>query len=151
MVGLATGGMTDWVVLTSVNAVDAVRDAAERLGVDLPASPAAGVRWAAVGRATPDALRDIGIDVDFRRGAPAGERSRRRLPVESGTRVLLPRGDLADDALPTLLRRRGAIVRSIVAYRTIEAPADSVPLLEAALIEPPGAIVATSGSTSAVS
>jgi uroporphyrinogen-III synthase len=69
------------------------------------------------------------------------------LPVEQGARILLPRGDLADDALPTILRGRGAVVRPIIAYRTVEAPAGSAPLLEAAMSEPPAAIVATSGST----
>ncbi len=146
VVGLASAGTTDWVVLTSVNAVDAVRDAAERCGVDLAMSRAAGVRWGAVGRATADALRDLGIAVDFRPRSATGGSLAATLPVESGTRVLLPRGDLADDTLPTTLRRRGAVVRSIVAYRTIEAPAGSAPLLEEALVEAPAAVVATSGS-----
>jgi uroporphyrinogen-III synthase len=59
----------------------------------------------------------------------------------------LPRGNLADEDLPTILADRGAIVRSVVAYGTIEAPADSIQLLQAALTEMPVAVVATSGST----
>ena len=148
VLALAGGPVTaDWVVLTSVNAVDAVHEVADRLGVDLPASQAAGIRWATVGRATSNALRDIGVEVDFRPRHASGEELGATLPVEPGTRILLPRGDLADDALPTLLRGRRALVRPIIAYRTIEAPADSVPLLEVALSEPPAAIVATSSST----
>jgi uroporphyrinogen-III synthase len=147
VLGLASGGATDWVVLTSVNAVDALSEGASRLGVDLPGSQAAGIRWAAVGRATWNALRDIGIAVDLRPGHASGAALGAALPVEPGTRILLPRGDRADDALPTLLRGRGAVVRAIIAYRTVEAPAGSVALLKAALAEPPAAIVATSGST----
>jgi uroporphyrinogen III methyltransferase/synthase len=147
VLGLATGATADWVVLTSANAVDAVRAVANRLGVDLPASQAAGTRWATIGHATSNALRDIGIEVDFRPRRAGGEALGATLPVEPGTRILLPRGDRADDALPTLLRGRGAVVRAIIAYRTVEAPAGSVALLKAALAEPPAAIVATSGST----
>ncbi len=147
VVGLAAGATADWVVLTSVNAVEAVRDVANRLGVDLPSTQASGTRWATIGRATSNALRDVGIEVDFRPRHASGEALGATLPVEPGTRILLPRGDRADDALPTLLRGRGAVVRPIVAYRTVEAPAGSAPLLEAALAESPAAIVATSGST----
>jgi hydroxymethylbilane synthase len=147
VLGLASGGTADWVVVTSVNAVDAVREVANRLGVDLPASQAAGTRWATIGHATSNALRDIGIEVDFRPWRAGGEALGATLPVEPGTRILLPRGDLADHTLPTLLRGRGAVVRPITAYRTVEAPAGSVPLLEAAMAESPAAIVVTSGST----
>jgi uroporphyrinogen-III synthase len=147
ILGLASGDGSDWVVLTSVNAVDAVRDAAARLDVDLPATRGAGVRWAAIGRATARALADAGVVVDFRPRRADGSALATSLPVDPGTRVLVPRGDLADSAIPTALAERGAIVSSIVAYRTIEAPPDSVPLLEAALVDLPAAIVATSGST----
>jgi uroporphyrinogen-III synthase len=147
ILGLATGDGAEWVVLTSVNAVDAVRDAADRLGVDLPSTRGAGVRWAAIGRATARALADAGVVVDFRPPRADGSTLATSLPVEPGMRVLVPRGDLADTAIPTTLAERGAIVSSIVAYRTIEAPADSAPLLEAALVDLPAAIVATSGST----
>jgi uroporphyrinogen-III synthase len=37
-------------------------------------------------------------------------------------RVLLPRGDLAGDALPDTLRARGAFVDEIVVYRTVPGP-----------------------------
>ncbi|HEV8402565.1 MAG TPA: hydroxymethylbilane synthase [Candidatus Limnocylindrales bacterium] len=145
--GLEAGDTTEWVVLTSVNAVDALREAADRLGVDLVATGAAGVRWAAIGRGTSNALRDVGIEVDFRPRHASGAALGATLPVEPGTRILVPRGDLADDILPASLRTRGAVVRSIVTYRTVEAPAGSIPLLEAALAAMPAAVVATSGST----
>jgi uroporphyrinogen-III synthase len=70
------------------------------------------------------------------------------LPIEPGDRVLVVRGDLAGDGLATTLRARGAVVDDIVAYRTVEGPPTSGPLLERALAA--GSLVAvvfTSGST----
>ncbi len=135
----------DWIVLTSVNAVRAVRAAADRLGLDLSSVP--GPRWAAIGRATAAAMREAGIRVDVQPQRADGRSLAASLPVEPGSRVLLPRGDLADDVLPLALAELGAEVTSIVVYRTLEAPAGSARLLGAALGERPVAIVATSGST----
>ncbi|MBA3234792.1 MAG: hydroxymethylbilane synthase, partial [Chloroflexi bacterium] len=143
--GLADRPTADWIVLTSVNAVRAVRTAADRLGLDLSIVP--GPRWAAIGRATAAAMREAGIRVDEQPPHADGRSLAASLPIEPGSRVLLPRGDLADDVLPLALAERGAAVTSIVVYRTLEAPGNSAPLLGAALDERPHAIVATSGST----
>jgi uroporphyrinogen-III synthase len=70
------------------------------------------------------------------------------LPVGHGDRVLIVRGDLADEELAVALRARGAEVDDIVGYRTREAPDASGLLLRRALSEGPIAAVAfTSGST----
>jgi uroporphyrinogen-III synthase len=69
------------------------------------------------------------------------------LPVDRGDWVLLVRGDLAHVSLPDRLAERGALVDTVIAYRTVEAPPTSIPLLRAALDEQPVAIVLTSGST----
>jgi hydroxymethylbilane synthase len=137
----------DWVVFTSVNAVRSLRAAADRLGVDLSAVGPGRPLWAAIGRMTADAMRVAGIPVDLRPLRANGASLAESLPIEAGTRVLLPRGDLADDALPEALALRGALVTEVIAYRTEEAPAGSVAVLEAALAEAPVALVATSGST----
>ncbi len=144
--GLGSGDL-DWVVITSSNAVRAIKAAADRLGVDLAARLRGRPRWAAIGRATAAAMREAGMPVDFQPDRANGRDLAADLPIEPGTRVLLPRGDLADATLPRTLEDRGAVVTSVIAYRTEEAPSDSIPLLEAALAESPVAILATSGST----
>jgi uroporphyrinogen-III synthase len=56
-------------------------------------------------------------------------------------------GSLADARLPSRLRERGAEVRDVVAYRTLEAPASSRRLLAAALRDGPlDAVLFASGS-----
>ncbi|MEO8436930.1 MAG: hydroxymethylbilane synthase [Chloroflexota bacterium] len=147
----AVGGLdrpdpVEWVVLTSVSAVQAIVATAGRLGVTLAPHPL-GPRWAAIGRATAAAMRGAGIEVDLQPAHAAGPALAASLPIQAGTRVLLPRGDLADEFLPSALAERGAVVTEVLAYRTTEAPVASIPLLEAALAEAPAAIVATSGST----
>jgi uroporphyrinogen-III synthase len=64
--------------------------------------------------------------------------------------VLVPRSEIADEALVDRLAARGASVEPVVAYRTVEGPAPSLPLLRAALETSeaaPRAVVFTSGST----
>lgn len=137
----------DWVVLTSANAVRALKIAADQVGVGLGSGQASGPRWAAIGRATARAMREAGIRVDLQPDRADGPALAASLPMGPGMRVLLPRGDLADAGLPTALADQGAIVTTVTAYRTEEAPAGSISLLEAALAESPVATVATSGST----
>lgn len=143
-------GSFDWVVVTSANAAEAIRLAAARAGARLDGRAAGGSgapRWAAVGVATARALRAAGVAVALRPARASGEDLAAALPIEAGARVLLPRSDLADDALVDRLAARGASVEEVVAYRTLEAPASSVPLLEQALRTDPRAVIFTSGST----
>jgi hydroxymethylbilane synthase len=147
----------DWVVVTSPNAAEVLRRSAERSGVSLDGRTAAGFggaaagpgrpRWAAVGVATERTLRAAGVAVAVRPARASGEELAAALPIEPGSRVLLPRSDLADGRLVDRLRERGALVEEVVAYRTVEAPAASIPLLEPALEEGPQAVIFTSGST----
>lgn len=133
----------DWVVATSANAVRAVQREADLAGIDLGAGP----RWAAVGVATARALRAAGIAVAVRPQRASAAALAEALPLTDGDRVLLPRSEIADDSMVDALAARGAIVDAVVAYRTIEAPPGSVPLLAAALGESPEAVIFTSGST----
>jgi hydroxymethylbilane synthase len=117
-----------WAIVTSANGARAVVDAARRLGVELGT-----VRWAAVGQATAAVLTDAGVaDVWL----PPTARSRAiaaALPLSAGERVVLFRGSLADDDLPAELRARGAVVRQVVVYGTVEAPKASAALLSSVL------------------
>jgi hydroxymethylbilane synthase len=139
----------DWVVVTSQNAAEALRRLAERTGVALGGAIAESnpPRWAAVGVATERTLRAAGVAVAVRPARASGEDLAAALPIEPGSRVLLPRSDLADRGLVDRLRARGALVDDVVAYRTREAPAGSIPLLGAAMEEGPQAVIFTSGST----
>jgi len=119
-----------WVVLTSANGARAVIAAAHSAGHGLDRA-----RWAAVGTETARVLRQAGlIEVWLPRSA-SGEAIGEELPVSAGEKVLLLRGSLADRRLPTRLRERGAEVDEIEAYRTLEAPPRSGPLLREALAE----------------
>jgi hydroxymethylbilane synthase len=138
----------DWVVVTSANAARAVAATADRLGQSLSASGVAAPRWAAVGVATARALRAVGVQVALRPARATGAALANALPLEGGERILVPRSDLADDGLIEALAARRASVEPVIAYRTIEGPPTSVPLLEAALDDGgPIAVILTSGST----
>ena len=144
IVGLdgARGTRPDWIVVTSSNGARAVLQDA---GDHSPTLRAA--RWAAIGRATAALLERSGVDVVFRPSRSAGASLASELPIGPGDRVLVVRGDLADDELVASLRARGASVDDVVAYRTLGAPASSRALLRRAAAGPIAAIVFTSGST----
>jgi hydroxymethylbilane synthase len=138
----------DWVVVTSANAVRAVRDEAGRSGLVLGGprqSP--GPRWAAVGVATARELHSAGIPVAVRPARSSGAALAGAIPVELGERVLFPRSEIADAAVVDELTARGAVVESVVAYRTLEGPESSVVRLDGAMQESPKAVMFTSGST----
>lgn len=103
-----------WLVITSPNG-------AERFAARLAGRPLGGVKVAAVGTATAEALQERGIPVDL---LPKQFRGR-ALPeallphLRPGDRVLLARGDLADRALVDGLTALGAVVDDLIAYRTL--------------------------------
>jgi hydroxymethylbilane synthase len=132
-----------WVVITSANGARAILTAAERILTELGAPS-----WAAIGPATRRALEQEGIEVALQPSQSSAIVLAIELPVVNGDRVLVVRGDLADEELAVALRARGAQVDDVVAYRTREAPEASRPLLRGAVSEGPIAAVAfTSGST----
>ena len=122
----------DWIAFTSANAVRFVFERLNALGADARALHP--VLAAAIGRATASALSARGVSANFipdRAGSESMADGMARLGV-SGARVLLPRSDLADGRLPDRLRRAGADVREVVAYRTTM-PESSRPALAEAL------------------
>lgn len=138
-----------WVVVTSANGARAILQAAERAVTvrDVPVTLAIP-RWAAIGPATRRLLERQAIGVAFQPVESSGAAVARELPVRRGDRVLVVRGDLAEETLAVALRARGAEVDDIVAYRTHEAPESSRALLRRALADGPiAAVVFTSGST----
>jgi hydroxymethylbilane synthase len=132
-----------WVVVTSANGARAILSAAERI----PPEPGA-ISWAAIGPATRRVLEREGVEVRFQPSRSSAVAMAADLPIAFGDRVLVVRGDLADDELALGLRARGAEVDDVVAYRTREAPEGSRRLLRRATAEGElAAIVFTSGSS----
>ena len=148
--GLVTGRYL-WVAFTSTNAVKAVREKMEEFGLDARAF--AGVKVAAVGDATAQALLDFGIRPDL---VPSGQQSSEGLladwaPYDSVfdpmDRVLLPRADIATDTLIAGLQELGWEVDDVTAYRTVRAappPAETREALKGGGFD---AVLFTSSST----
>lgn len=145
-------GRYQWVVFTSVNAVNAVWEKFQAFGLD--ARSFAGVRIAAVGHRTAAAIRDLGITPellpDDTRQNAAGivdvfpEYIEDLDPVN---RVLLPRADIGTDVLVDGLIDLGWEVDDVVAYRTVRAAPPSADIRD--MIKSGGfdAVCFTSGST----
>jgi hydroxymethylbilane synthase len=132
-----------WVVITSANGARAILKAAERILTELGAPS-----WAAIGPATRQVLDHDGIEVQFEPSQSSRIAMAVELPVVAGERILVVRGDLADEELAVALRARGADVDDVIAYRTREAPESSRGLLRGATEDGPIAVVVfTSGST----
>lgn len=137
----------DWVVFTSANGVERFFSALAREGRDSRAFGAAKV--AVIGPKTGVALRPHGIVPDLMAdeyvGEALGEALLRSGPVR---RVLVPRALVARDALPAMLRERGAQVDVVPTYETRPVSDERAMKLKAEL-ERGGvdAILFTSGST----
>jgi uroporphyrinogen-III synthase len=105
----------DWLVLASANAADALLD---RLPAGLAAGLPPGLRTAAIGPATAEALRRRGIEPAL----VAGDRRAEGLAAElaphlaPGARILLPQPAGARPVLAAELTRAGAEVTFVIAY-----------------------------------
>lgn len=109
-------GQFDWVVLTSVNGVAAVRARAEASGRGPAALGAA--RVAAVGPATEAALRAWGVAPDLVPEVATTAALGHAFPAGPGA-VLLARADLANPELAVILRAKGWEATEVVAYHTV--------------------------------
>lgn len=105
-----------WLVFTSQNVVRFITARLETLH----GRSTAFTKVAAVGAATADTARAAGWEVDFISNRATGAALARELGERvRGERVLLPRSDRARPDLPEALRRAGAEVTEVVAYRTV--------------------------------
>jgi len=107
----------DWVIFTSVNGVEAFFWRLLASGRD--ARSLGTVKVAAIGPATANKLAEYGIRADCVPPKYVAESIVEELGDVTGQRFLLPRADRARDFLPEALRRRGATVDSVAAYRTV--------------------------------
>jgi uroporphyrinogen-III synthase len=107
----------DWAVFTSVNGVIHVWQRLEALGLDTQAF--AHLRLAAIGPATAEELTARGLSVDVVPERYVAESLLEAMPNPVGLRFLLPRADMAREALRTGLQAAGAEVVEVPAYHTI--------------------------------
>lgn len=137
----ALGLPTEWGVLTSPNGARAV---AAALGTAEPPWR----RLAVVGPGTAAAAAAAGwrVDLQPRQADGAGLADLLVQAGYHGSAVLVARGDLAHDDLPARLRKAGALVHEVVAYRTVADPALSGRLAAALAEGPPDWVVLASGS-----
>jgi uroporphyrinogen III methyltransferase/synthase len=121
----ARAGRFDWIIFSSANAVDAFM---ERL-LESPADARAlgGVKLCGVGPATAEHLADYGLKADLTPAEYRAEAILRELTERGGVRglkVLLPHADIGRELLADELRKQGAEVEEVIAYRTIAVEAD---------------------------
>lgn len=109
----------DWLFLTSQNALRALQERSELLGIAL-AGALRQIHIAAVGPATAQAAEQAGLKVEYvaekHQGAAMAEELAQNV---KGKRVLLPRSDRANPELVLRLEMLGAGVKEIVAYKTV--------------------------------
>jgi uroporphyrinogen III methyltransferase/synthase len=132
-----------WLVFTSATGAEALAARLSANGHPLPD----GLRVAAVGPATANALRAAAIRVDHVPGDYVTVAIADGLGDVREQRVVLARADAATPGLRDTLVERGAIVEEVVAYRTVEGSAPSRDPLHAALHGDLAGIAFTSGST----
>lgn len=100
----------DWLVFTSVNAVEVVLP-------QLPNGPLPQV--AAIGPKTAEALKTRGITPDFVPGEYVAESILPGLGDLRGKWILLPRAEIARKALPEAIFEAGGIPHEIAVYKTL--------------------------------
>ena len=138
----------DWLILTSVNGVEALFERMKKLRME--PGWIAHLRIAAIGPATKEAIEKHGLDVHVVPKEYVAESVVKALKKKvEGRRVLLVRAKVARDVIPNELCRAGAAVDVIEAYETV-LPKSSRAQLMAALKDHrkrPDVITFTSSST----
>ena len=138
----------DWLILTSLNGVEALWERLRNLGLNR--NNLGHLKIAAIGPATKDAIEQHGLRVNVIPKEYVAESVVASLRQKvKGKRVLLARAKVARDVIPRELRKLGAQVDVAEAYETV-VPVASRKRLHAALISAknrPHLITFTSSST----
>jgi len=116
---IAENAQFDWLILTSAQAVRALMQRC--MDLQRPLIPTgSGLRVACVGPVTAQAARSVNLPVEYvaatHNGLALANELGNRL---DGTKILLPRSDRANPDLPNALKRHGARVTEVIAYRTM--------------------------------
>jgi uroporphyrinogen-III synthase len=109
----------DWIVFTSANGVEAAFGRLAATGKD--ARDVGRRKVAAIGPITAQALRRRGVEPALVPGEYVAEAILDALGDVRGKKFLLPRADIAREALAIGLRAKGAVVTEVAAYRTVGA------------------------------
>ena len=112
----------DWVIFTSVNAVEIFYERLRENGRDARAF--GGSKICAVGPKTVEALNNIGILPDFVPTHSRGRAIAAEIEDVNGKKILLPRAKIATAHLPNGLRERGAHVDDVPLYDTLKVAND---------------------------
>ncbi len=109
-----------WIVFTSANGVDYFMQRLQAGSGDV--RDLKGVRLCAIGPGTSDRLARVGVKVDLMPSEYRAEAVLEALRATGdlgGQRILLPRANIARELLAEELRRSGAEVVEVTAYRTV--------------------------------
>lgn len=134
-------GCYEWIVFTSVNAVEVVFENYSRLVF----ADGVRTRFAAIGPKTASSLRERGVHPDFVPEEYVAEAILPGLGDLIGKWVLLPRAEIARKALPEAIFNAGGIPHEITVYKTLPSQPDPEGL--EALYSGVDAITLTSPST----
>src|ERR1700758_2200497 len=108
----------DWLILTSVNGVDAMWEPLSKLRITKKSLT--HLKIAAIGPATKKAIEKRGVKVDLVPDEYVAESVVRSLKKKvKGKRVLLVRAKVARDVIPKELRKAGGAVDVFEAYETV--------------------------------
>ncbi len=115
---IACLGDYDWVIFTSVNAVEIFYARLRKTGADARSFGKAQI--CAVGPKTVEALDAIGLCADFVPTQSRGLAIVTEMENLKGSRVLLPCAKIAPNDFPTALHKKGAVVHTIPIYDTVK-------------------------------
>jgi uroporphyrinogen-III synthase len=138
----------EWLILTSVNGVEALSRRLKALGI--APKQISHLRVAAIGPATREAVEDFGLTVSVVPEKYVAESVVQSLAGQvEGKRVLLARAKVARDVIPRELKKMGASVDVVEAYRTVvpEASRSRLTSIMRAAEGRPQVVIFTSSST----
>ncbi len=121
----ARAGDFDWIIFSSANAVDAFMERLLAGPHDVRALK--GVQLCAIGPATAERVARRGLKVDLTPAEYRAEGVVRAIAAIGdlrGRTVLLPHADIGREVIADELRRQGAEVTEVIAYRTVAVEAE---------------------------
>ncbi len=123
----------DWVIFTSVNAVEIYYTHLREKGEDTRVFGKCAI--CAVGPKTVEALNNIGIYPDFVPSHASGKVVATEIEDVQKKKILLPRAKIATVDLPNVLRKRGAHVDDVPLYDTVKVKSERSNAIEKDLLE----------------